>query len=83
MFEIEQLKTIAGLWGKELQRVCPELDIAGSPDRVSFRTVFEAGDGALFILAQVASSVLTRKQQIAQVLFRLQEAENAWCVFVS
>jgi hypothetical protein len=41
MYSAELLKEVLKFWAFDMRRICPEIDIAGSPERCDFRMVIE------------------------------------------
>ena len=55
-------------WNLELKAECPELPLAGSPERSLFRTVVEDSAGRRLVLEQLKPSTLALKREIAASL---------------
>jgi homoserine kinase type II len=68
------LERIASFWRIRPRRIRPDRIIAGSPERVLSRLVLEDGDGALWILEEVAPAEAPQKQRQAEILHGLKRA---------
>lgn len=53
METLDLLTRVFGRWGFSLRRACPELTIAGSPERAMGRELLEAEDGRKFVLERL------------------------------
>ncbi len=68
METLDLLTKVFGRWGFSLQRVCPELAIAGSPDRAMGRELLEAEDGRKFVLERLPLEAKESRGRQAQTL---------------
>jgi len=68
MYAADLLKEVCRYWGLTLHRICPEIDIAGSPERCDFRVVVEDNRHRLFILENISSKVVGHKRRIIKTL---------------
>ena len=68
MYSAELLKEILKFWGLDLKRICPEIDIAGSPERCDYRIVIEDKKKRLFIIENISPQVVDHKIRILQTL---------------
>lgn len=71
MYSAERLKEVLKFWGLGLRRICPEIDIAGSPERCDFRMVIEDKKKRLFIIENISPQVVNHKIRIIQTLEQL------------
>jgi homoserine kinase type II len=69
--DINKIGRVFGLEGLVLRE---DLPIAGSPERTEYRVVGESRDGKLFVLEQVASSLIAHKRHMAHVIGLLNSA---------
>lgn len=73
MHSAERLKEVLKSWGVDLKRICPEIDIAGSPERCDYRTVIEDKKKRLFIIENISPQIVTHKVRIIQTLEYLRD----------
>jgi homoserine kinase type II len=73
MHSAELLKEVLRFWGLGLRRICPEIDIAGSPERCDFRMVIEDKKKKLFIIENISPLVVNHKIRIIQTLDLLSD----------
>ena len=73
MYPAELLKEVLKFWGLGMKRICPEIDIAGSPERCDFRMVIEDKKKRLFIIENISPKVVNHKIRIIQTLELLSE----------
>ncbi len=64
----KDLKEILNNYSLEFDEICPEHAIQGSPERVEFRLVLKDTSNQLYLLEEINSKHLKRKQLIAQTL---------------
>ena len=55
-------------WDLQFNAECPEVPLAGSPERSLFRTVVEDAGGRRFVLEKIDPRMVDRKQEIAAAL---------------
>ena len=65
---------IASLWGIRPRRSCPDLSVAGSPERTLSRLVLEAEDDSLWVLEEIAPATFPQKERQAEILHQLHRA---------
>ncbi len=68
MYAADLIKEVCRYWGLSLHRICPEIDIAGSPERCDFRVVIEDNRHRLFILENISSKIVGHKLRIIKTL---------------
>jgi homoserine kinase type II len=68
MYSAELLKEVLKYWGLDLKKICPEISIAGSPERCDFRMVVEDKKKRLFIIENISPQVVDHKIRIIQTL---------------
>lgn len=73
MYPAELFKEVLNFWGLDLRRICPEIDIAGSPERCDFRMVIEAKKKRLFIIEKISPQIVDHKIRIIQTLELLSD----------
>jgi len=73
MSSAELLKEVLNFWGLDLKRICPEIDIAGSPERCDYRTVVEDKKKRLFIIENISPQVVDHKVRIIKTLEYLSD----------
>lgn len=67
----EAFGNISSSWDIDFSRSLPHIDVQGSPQRSEFRTVIEDQSGNLYILEQINSLNINRKESIAKILEKL------------
>jgi homoserine kinase type II len=68
----DRISEIVSLWNLEFLKSRPELEIAGSPERTSFRVVVQDGDSGLWVLEAVPPGSRAHKARISRALALLQ-----------
>jgi homoserine kinase type II len=68
MYAADLIKEVCQYWGLTLLRTCPEIDIAGSPERCDFRVVIEDNRNKLFILENISAKIVGHKLRIIKTL---------------
>jgi homoserine kinase type II len=68
MYAADLIKDVCQNWGMSLHRICPEIDIAGSPERCEFRVVIEDTRHKLYILENISAKVVGHKLRIIKTL---------------
>lgn len=68
MYAASLIKDVCRNWGLSLLRICPEVDIAGSPERCEYRVVIEDTRHQLYILESISSKVVGHKLRIIKTL---------------
>jgi len=68
MYAANLIKDVCRYWGLNLHRICPEIDIAGSPERCDFRIVIEDSRRRLFILENISAKFVGHKLRIIKAL---------------
>jgi homoserine kinase type II len=68
MYSAELLKEVLKFWALDMRRICPEIDIAGSPERCDFRMVIEDKKKRLSIIENISPQVVNHKIRIIQTL---------------
>jgi homoserine kinase type II len=71
--ESDLLAAISRQWEINVDRLRPDLPLAGSPERTSWRSVVQSVDRQLFVLEKIPSTIYGRKRRIAGVLQGLSE----------
>ena len=69
----EDLMDVAAQWGLKLKTTLPQFDIAGSPERSLFRTVFEDTAGHHYILEHIPTQSQETRTRIAETLAYLRQ----------
>jgi len=67
-----EFKMILDHWDLEFSQLIPEIIIQGSPERSEFRIVIDDKNGNRYLLEQINSLNVERKEQIAQFLDELE-----------
>jgi homoserine kinase type II len=62
------LKEVLKFWGIDLKRICPEIDIAGTPERCEYRMVIEDKKKRLYIIENISQQVVNHKIRIIKTL---------------
>lgn len=62
------LKEVLKFWAIDLKRICPEIYIAGSPERCEFRMVIEDKRKRLFVIEKVSPHAVDHKIRIIKIL---------------
>jgi homoserine kinase type II len=68
MYSAALIKEVLKFWAIELKRICPEIDIAGSPERCNFRMVIEDKKKKLYILENISPQIIGHKIRIIKTL---------------
>jgi homoserine kinase type II len=68
MYSAALLKEVLKFWAIDLKRICPEIEIAGSPERCDFRVVVEDKKKRLYIVENISPQVVDHKIRIIQTL---------------
>ena len=68
MYAADLIKNVCRYWGLSLKRICPEIDIAGSPERCDYRIVIEDSRNKLFILENISPKLVGHKLRIIKTL---------------
>ena len=68
MYSAALLGEVLKFWGLDLKRICPEIDIAGSPERCDFRMVVEDKKKRLYIIENISPRVVDHKLRIIKTL---------------
>jgi homoserine kinase type II len=68
MYSAALLKEVLKFWALDLKRICPEIDIAGSPERCDFRMVIEDKKKRLYIIENISPEVVDHKIRIIKTL---------------
>ena len=69
----QELINVLELYNIELKRLCPEINIQGSPERTMFRTVIEDTKNNLWIMEEISDNKYNTKLNIAKTLEFLQD----------
>lgn len=67
------IEKILSRWSVSLERLRPDIDIAGSPERTSYRTVLEDKTGRQWLLEKIPSGLKRQKQEIFLLLEHLKQ----------
>ncbi len=74
----KDLKEILNNYSLEFDEICPEHTIQGSPERVEFRLVLKDTNNQLYLLEEINSKHLKRKQLIAKTLDMLASQQTPY-----
>lgn len=71
--DTDLLRAISRQWAINFVRLRPDLRLAGSPERTTWRSVVETLDNRLFVLEKIPSTLYGRKRQIISTLKKLHD----------
>ncbi len=72
MYSAALLKEVLKFWAIDLKRICPEIEITGSPERCDFRIVVEDKKKRRYIIENISPQVVHHKIQIIKTLEHLK-----------
>ena len=73
MYTDEKISEIVSRWNLKFRKSCPELEIAGSPERTTYRIAIEDEDHSLWVLESTPPDLSDHKQRICRTLAFLHE----------
>ena len=72
MTSVRHIESILSHWSIALERLRPDIDIAGSPERTTYRTVLEDKTGQRWLLEKIPNRLRRQKRDIILLLEHLR-----------